>query len=252
MLSQSSGRPPLIHRLLINVRYGLELRLMYPLAVNQLAFQPPKGYVHETSGSPLIKGTRLKLFQNFEEPPQPCPTTPLATTAEEEPTSPAWDPSSRTPIVPSTRVDDHWALNAFLAYLNLRTVRGGKEMVLSPRVQDDNEMGLFRSFRGVWRDVEALGVQAKHPTARSSGLLVVIHAPPRVGTLVRPVRRRRHEGLQQWTVRVVKLQTDKADLITDEEYLIPESCLCEVEESSESKTLNDVQARLLKEPAAGH
>lgn len=219
-------------------RSGWELRLKCPLKVNQRAYQPPYEYMYNSDDpSRFILERRSNLTQFSDVPPTPPPPPPPP------------PPVSSEIVFPSRAPPRHWAVSTSLNQLNLRMIKNGKVLVCTPRLEHD-EMRLYTSLWGRWREVEVSGIQAKHPKPRTDGPMVIIHGTDsEVGTLVRPVRHRYGEG---WTVRVVKVATGQPDVITDEELVLPATSLCEIEETKESKALNDLPGRQLKEASAGH
>ncbi|KAF9016493.1 hypothetical protein BDZ89DRAFT_1141433 [Hymenopellis radicata] len=225
-----------------------ELRLKQPLTVEQSAFFPPETYERKRLQIRIPPAAPIRL----QEAPR-CLTPPPP---PERHSSPTWDPAAELPRDLPVAGTFHWTEYTRLGQVLLRVnnVNDGKQIVVTRRwIEDKGCICLFTTRRGKEREIQAQSIEPRAPKARWSGLLVVIHGEyGNIGKLVRPVRQRYEAGITHWTVRVVQTVPGHPDIITDEELVLPSTHFCEVEESGESKRLNEVQAQALKEPSAGH
>jgi hypothetical protein len=197
----------------------------------------------------------------------PGNATPIPELSDSLPSSPAWDPSSRTPqpnyddtesvASSSPPLDAH---NQGHPLLDLRlldaqlkvSVTGGKfnkrELTASVRFVE----GCLRIQHHFYKSCEVLlpeWVTPKHPNpTRDNGLLVVIKGD-HCGKYVRRIHHR-YEGEEAIVIlSVVQRVAGHVDMLTAEQLELDVSCLCVCEESKEAKTLNRLLMNELREEA---
>jgi hypothetical protein len=211
---------------------------------------------------------RVWPVSNSPEPPQTGSATPMP-----EPglsSTPAWDPSSRTPPYipdhrdssprhspvpdpPSQDMTQHPLLD--LRLLNARprvNVLGGKFKGEELTVQVESSNGRPVIQRSIYRTIETLDpgwVTPKHPNAtRDNGLLVVIRGD-HCGKYVRRIHHRYENNKAIIILAVVNRSVGIVDTFTGERLELDSSHLCVCEESPGDKKLNKNLMDILREEA---
>lgn len=182
--------------------------------------------------------------------------------------SPAWDPSSRTPESDSLEIPSspshpppsinseaqHILLDPRLLDAQLRVdVNGGtfRNEELTVSVQSVHDRLVFiRTVYKKSKHLEAEWVTAKHPNpTRDNGLLIVIKGP-HCGKYVRRIHHRYEAaGKAIVILAVVHRKTGHMDKLTGEELQLDISHLCVCEASKEDKRLNSSLMLGLREAA---
>ena len=215
---------------------------------------------------------------------QPIPTQSTSGSATPMPeffsSTPAWDPSSRTPIAPlpsedwslptaaaippssvasashdvdSQQPTSHPFLDRRLIGANLKAVVNGeghknKEMVVTVADVEGRLCIRYTHFNRP-RVLQPASVTPKHPSVtRDNGLLFVIKGD-HCGKLVRRIHHRYIDQQDFVCLAVVKKVDDAADIILPEQLELPPDPLCVGMESKEEKNLNHTLMNALREDA---
>jgi hypothetical protein len=194
--------------------------------------------------------------------------------------TPAWDPSSRTPIAPLPsedwslpttatippssvasnscdidlqRLSSHSFLDRRLIGANLKALVNGeghknKEMVVT--VADvKGKLCISCTHYNTSRFLQPDSVVPKHPNVtRDNGLLVVIKGA-HCGKLVRRIYHQYIDGQDFIYLAVVKKVDGTANIILSERLLLSRDSLCVGVESKEEKKLNNTLMNALREDA---
>jgi hypothetical protein len=183
--------------------------------------------------------------------------------------SPAWDPSSRTPLGQSNSLDipsssshlppsinseaQHILLDPRLLDAQLRVyVNGGRfrNEELTVSVQSvEGQLIFCRTVYKKSKHLEAEWVTAKHPNpTRDNGLLIVIKGH-HCGKHVCQIHHRYKAEKAIVMLAVVRRKTGHMDELTGEELQLDISHLCVCEASKEDKRLNSLLMLGLREEA---
>jgi hypothetical protein len=185
------------------------------------------------------------------------------------PSSPAWDPSSRTPqpnfdnadslASPSSPVDTfdqlggHALLDLRLLHAQIKvSVTGGKfskrELTVSVRLIE-GRLSIQHQFYKSWETLLPEWVTPKYPNAtRDNGLLVVIKGD-HCGKYVRRIHHRYEAGEAIVILAVVNRMAGHMDNLSGEQLELDVSHLCVCQESKEDKGLNRLLMDALREEA---
>ncbi len=183
------------------------------------------------------------------------------------PSSPAWDPSSRTPqpnfdnpeslASPSSPLDtfdqEHPLLNLRLLDVQLKaSVTGGKfnKRELTASVQSiEGRLRIQHHFYKSWEALRPEWVTPKYPNpTRDNGLLVVIKGD-HCGKYVRRIHHRYKDGEVIVILAVVIRVAGHMDILSGEQLELDISHLCVCQESKEDKERNRSLMDALREEA---
>lgn len=191
--------------------------------------------------------------------------------------TPAWDPSSRTPLAPwltsprpnspttslaasTSQIPEgpptlsHPLLDVRLIGIKLRVlVNGGeyknKELEVSIVKASDGQLNIRRQHYKSSISLEPDWVLPKHPCPkRDKGLLVVINGA-HCGKLVRRVHHRSEGNLILMNLAVIKREPGVADNITDELLELGPESLCVCVETAEEKNSGNAMVSSLRQQA---
>lgn len=204
-------------------------------------------------------------------------TTPgFATPMPEQPfsSSPAWDPSSRTPISEAERDSDVGSTSLARrgcplgirvrdeirhVLLDLRLLNTSLHVILCEAGSEKEIVAIITSAEGqlcirrkhyqtsTTLNPDLVTPQNPNPT-RGNGLLVVIEGD-HCGKYVRRIHHRYEDGVAILSLAVVRRDVGNSEILTDERLDLDKSHLCVCDESKDERKNGDSLMRELREEA---